>query len=62
MKKGYIVEVINREEKKSEFLHFKDEESARKAMIKKGFCVLKEWAQFPEGLGDYTIEIARVGW
>lgn len=59
MKKGYTVEVIDRQNRKSELFHFTDEKSARNAMIGKGFCILTEWAQFEDGFGNYEIEIAR---
>ena len=59
MTKGYTVEIINPAEKKSVFLHFKEESAARDAMSGNQRCILTEWAQFPDGLGDYEIELER---
>ena len=63
MKKGYTLEVLYREGRcivGANYFHYTSEEDARKEMtgiFKDKVCILTEWAQFDDGLGDYEIEI-----
>lgn len=67
--KGYSLEVIIRDENRrgigSEMYHYKTKEEALKEMkgnFKNEFCILTEWEQFPSGLGNYEVEVARQNW
>ena len=66
---GYTVEVIRRDENGhgvgSKFFHYTNEAEARAEMttiFKDMFCILTEWGQFEDGLGNYEIEIDRQNW
>lgn len=65
MKKGYTLEIVDREHRRSDFYHFTDLgslEQEREQHHKTEFCIVTEWAQFEYGLGDYEVEIARYNW
>ena len=65
MKKGYTLEVINREERRADFYHFSDLEELeleRELYHAADFCIVTEWAQFENGLGDYETELKRYNW
>ena len=68
MRKGYTLEVIDNKDKKNikvdtyEFCTIEELNLDRELYHATDFCIVYEWAQFDDGLGNYEIEIARYNW
>lgn len=65
MIKGYTLEVIDRANRKVDTYEFPDLELLnleRELYHAADFCIVTEWAQFEDGLGNYSREIARYNW